>query len=196
MYLFFDTETTGLPKNFQAPYTETSNWPRIVQLAYLLVDEQGSVVEENNQVIKPEGYSIPLESTRVHGITTAYAKEHGVALTEVLSAFFNACRQADTLVAHNISFDRNVLAAACVRTQNDTDWLSTNQLCTMVASTNYCKIPNPYREGYRWPKLEVLHTKLFGESFSGAHDALADVRACKRCFFELQQRGVLKTQKL
>ena len=27
MYLIFDTETTGLPKNFKAPITDTDNWP-------------------------------------------------------------------------------------------------------------------------------------------------------------------------
>jgi hypothetical protein len=36
MYLFFDTETTGLPKSWKAPVTDVNNWPRLVQLAFLL----------------------------------------------------------------------------------------------------------------------------------------------------------------
>jgi len=30
MYLFFDTETTGLPRNWKAPVTDLDNWPRMV----------------------------------------------------------------------------------------------------------------------------------------------------------------------
>ena len=29
MYIVFDTETTGLPKDFSAPITDFDNWPRI-----------------------------------------------------------------------------------------------------------------------------------------------------------------------
>lgn len=35
-YLFIDTETTGLPKEYDAPYTDIDNWPRLVQLAWIV----------------------------------------------------------------------------------------------------------------------------------------------------------------
>jgi DNA polymerase III epsilon subunit-like protein len=60
----------------------------------------------------------------------------------------------------------------------------------MQESTAFCKIPGPY--GYKWPKLMELHQKLFNEGFDGAHDAMNDVLACGRSFFELQRLGVIK----
>ena len=48
--LFFDTETTGVPRNYNAPSTDTDNWPRMVQLGYIIYDL-------NRNVIKKEDYS-------------------------------------------------------------------------------------------------------------------------------------------
>jgi DNA polymerase III epsilon subunit-like protein len=61
--------------------------------------------------------------------------------------------------------------------------------CTMQAATDYCRLPGQY--GYKWPSLQELHTKLFGQPFEGAHNALVDVRACARCYFELKRLGVM-----
>ena len=52
MYLFFDTETTGLPKNWKAPVTDVNNWPRMVQLAWETYDVQGNLLARNNHIIK------------------------------------------------------------------------------------------------------------------------------------------------
>jgi DNA polymerase III subunit epsilon len=194
MFLFFDTETTGLPLNWRAPITDTNNWPRLVQLAWILADEQGSVVKQQNRVVKPEGFTIPKQAAQIHGITTEQALEQGVKLSDALKEFLEAQAQARALVAHNISFDTCVVGAECVRSQQPLTWTQTPQVCTMKQATHYCQLPGKY--GPRWPKLIELHEKLFGEPFADAHDALADVRACKKCFFALAQQGVLKTQKL
>lgn len=74
MYLFFDTETTGLPKNWKAPVTDLNNWPRLVQLAY---DSNGNKISGGDFIIKPEGFSIPTESSRIHGISTERALRAG-----------------------------------------------------------------------------------------------------------------------
>jgi exonuclease RNase T and DNA polymerase III len=63
-------------------------------------------------------------------------------------------------------------------------------LCTMQATIQYCNIPG--RFGPKWPKLMELYTKLFGQEFDGAHDAMADIVATKECFFELIRRGVVR----
>lgn len=60
----------------------------------------------------------------------------------------------------------------------------------MESSTNFCAIPSNW--GLKWPTLTELHTKLFKEGFDGAHDALDDVKACARSFFELTKMGVIK----
>src|SRR5690554_300651 len=56
MYLIFDTETTGLPKNFRAPVSDTDNWPRCIQIAWQLHDEDGKLIEHQDYIIKPERF--------------------------------------------------------------------------------------------------------------------------------------------
>ena len=77
MYLFFDTETTGLPKRWNAPVTDLENWPRLVQLAWIMYDDRGNMLESRDVIVKPEGFTIPPEASRVHGITTLVAREKG-----------------------------------------------------------------------------------------------------------------------
>ena len=62
----------------------------------------------------------------------------------------------------------------------------------MQKSTNFCAIPsNGNYAGYKWTKLEELYQKLFGTTFSGAHDAMSDVEATRKCYLELKKRGIL-----
>ena len=84
MYLFFDTETTGLPKRWNAPVTDLENWPRLVQLAWIMYDDRGNMLESRDVIVKPEGFTIPPEASRVHGITTLVAREKGEPLQEVM----------------------------------------------------------------------------------------------------------------
>lgn len=56
MFLFFDTETTGLPQRWNAPITDLDNWPRMVQLAWIMCDEKGNIIEERSDIVKPEGF--------------------------------------------------------------------------------------------------------------------------------------------
>ncbi|HUH46383.1 MAG TPA: hypothetical protein VLZ54_04455, partial [Arenibacter sp.] len=62
MYLIFDTETTGLPKRWDAPYTDTDNWPRCVQIAWQLHDDMGKLVESQDYLVRPDGFNIPYDA--------------------------------------------------------------------------------------------------------------------------------------
>ena len=55
MYLFFDTETTGVPKNYKAPPSDLLNWPRVVQLGWIVTDMQGRELKATNHIIRPDG---------------------------------------------------------------------------------------------------------------------------------------------
>ncbi len=189
-YLLFDTETTGLPKNWKAPVTDVNNWPRMVQIAWLMFNENGEEIDQQDYIIKPEGYTIPDEAAKVHGITTEKALFEGIELTEVLQKFAGAIAQTDFIVAHNISFDEKIVGAEFVRKKFRTQWFSKKQICTMKASTKYCGIPGNY--GYKWPNLTELHTKLFGHGFEEAHNAAADISATAKCFWELKRLGVIQ----
>ncbi|MCG8410089.1 MAG: 3'-5' exonuclease [Bacteroidales bacterium] len=185
MYLFFDTETTGLPRNWKAPVSDLNNWPRMVQIAWILCDELGNKINTNNYIIKPEGYTIPVQASNVHRITTERALQEGCDLEMVLNKFNDLVKQSNFVVAHNINFDEKIIGAEFLRKNISSDFNIKHKLCTMQASTNYCRIPGPY--GYKWPKLSELHTKLFGIDFDEAHDAFADINATEKCFWEMRK---------
>ena len=190
MMLFFDTETTGLPRNWDAPVTQTDNWPRMVQLAWVQYDDQENMICEANCIIKPDGYTIPSEVAAIHGITTENALKNGSELSSVLSEFSAAVDASNMLIAHNMDFDEKIVGAEYVRMGLKSGVLDTQRLCTMKTTTDLCKIPGNY--GYKWPKLEELHRFLFGADFEDAHDASVDVKICAKCFFELVKRGIFE----
>lgn len=193
MYLFFDTETTGLPKRYNAPIADLDNWPRLVQLAWLLYDSKDQEIKRANRIIIPEGFTIPAQASKVHGISTKKALKEGIELTEALNEFSKALNEADFLIAHNISFDEAIIGAEFLRKDIKNRLINIPKICTMKTATNICKIPG--RSGYKWPNLTELHQHLFQKGFDGAHDALADVKACADCFFKLKKTGMYQQQR-
>ena len=187
MYLFFDTETTGLPKNWKAPVTDLNNWPRLVQLAYLLYDTSGNKIAGEDFIIKPEGFTIPADASRIHGISTEKAISEGQAISSVLQQFNSLIEQASYLVAHNMSFDEKIVGSEFLRNGMQNSIPTKNKICTMEKTTNFCAIDGPY--GYKWPKLSELHYKLFRTGFEEAHNAAVDINATAKCFWELKRLG-------
>jgi len=189
MYLFFDTETTGLPKNWKAPVTDFANWPRLVQLAYLAYDDSGNLVSSRDVIIRPEGFTIPADASRIHGISHQRAIEEGISLGKVLSEFESQVRNAVYLVAHNMSFDETIVGCEFLRKGVPNALTGKRKICTMESSTDYCALNGRY--GYKYPKLSELHYKLFKTSFDEAHNAAVDIRVTAKCFWELKKLGVL-----
>lgn len=186
MFLIFDTETTGLPKDWNAPITDSDNWPRMVQLAWQLHDSTGALISRNNLIIQPDGYDIPYNAAKIHGITTERAQRDGRPLTEVLEAFAEDMKRATYAVGHNVEFDVNIVGAEQFRQNLDLEALQQMPtLDTKNLSVDYCKLPGGRGGGYKWPTLTELHEKLFGIPFGDAHDAAYDVDATARCFFGL-----------
>ena len=64
MYLIFDTETTGLPKNGMLLLLIMNNWPRCVQIAWQLHDDMGICIEHKDFLIKPNGFNIPYDAEK------------------------------------------------------------------------------------------------------------------------------------
>jgi DNA polymerase-3 subunit alpha len=196
MFLIYDTETTGLPKNYNAPLTDFDNWPRLVQLAWQIHDEKGELVDVKNFIVKPDGFVIPRGAEKVHGITTEYALQEGEPLSFVLEEFNKVLQEVAVIVGHNIEFDNNIMGAEFLRTALETNLFHVNSVDTKDTSTDYCAIPGGKGGGYKWPTLDELHTKLFNESFEAAHNASADVQATARCFLELLRIGVIEASQL
>ena len=187
--LYFDTETTGVPLNYKAPSSDTNNWPRLVQLAWILTDEEGTRIHTGNLVIKPDGFVIPADATKVHGITTQRAKEEGVPLAEAIEQFKADLDMATYIVGHNIEFDKKIVGAEMIRLGMKDDLEKKKSYCTMQSSIDFCKIPGKF--GYKYPKLQELYRKLFGEVFEDAHDAASDIEATQQCFWELRKKGLI-----
>ncbi len=192
MYLIFDTETTGFPKNFEAPHTDLDNWPRLVQIAWQCHDEQGNLVAAQNHIIKPEGFTIPYNAEKVHGISTKIAQEEGKPLKEILEKFALDVAQSEILIGHNIQFDLNVTGAEFLRAKVPTQLWDKKPFDTKSEeAAAFCQLPGGRGGKFKWPTLTELHKKLFGEAFGDAHDAAYDVAATARCFFGLLTQKVV-----
>jgi DNA polymerase-3 subunit epsilon len=191
MYLVFDTETTGIPRSHDAPASDIENWPRLIQIAWLLADAEGRELGSQAFIIRPEGFVIPDGATRVHGSDTQTARRLGIEVSGALDAFATDLSAAEILVDHNVRFDERVIGAEFFRAGRMRNPIeSKTRYCTMREATDFCRIPGGPR-GYKWPTLDQLHRTLFGVGVEAAHNAIADVRACAACFFELKRRGVM-----
>ncbi len=195
MYLIFDTETTGLPHNYTAPITDLDNWPRLVQIAWQLHDGKGKLLSHHNYIVKPEGFTIPYNSEKVHGISTKRALEEGHDLKEVLATFSHDLSNARVVVGHNIDFDNRIVGAEFVRISEEgrgNDLQTFEKIDTAEVSTEYCQLEGGIGGKLKAPKLIELHEKLFGVPFNDAHDAAYDVDATTKCFFGLIREKVVK----
>lgn len=196
MYLIFDTETTGLPRNYSAPLTDFDNWPRMVQIAWQMHDFTGELVEAKNFIIKPEGFTIPFNAEKIHGISTQMALEHGTNLEDVLIEFGHSLEKCSHVAGHNVEFDLKIAGAEFLRKQFDNKLARKIVVDSMIESTSYCALPGGRGGGFKYPSLSELHQKLFHESFDEAHNATADVEATTRCILELIRIGVISPQVL
>ncbi len=191
MYIIFDTETTGLPRNWNAPITDTDNWPRVIQIAWQLHDDMGRLIEHKDFLIRPDGFNIPYDSEQIHGISTQLAEELGHDLEDVLNEFNQALEKAKFVVGQNVTFDTNVWGCEFHRLGIETPMTQMPVLDTCTETTaNLCQLPGGRGGRFKLPTLTELHEYLFHQKFEEAHNATADVEATTRCFFELVRRGV------
>ncbi|MCT4287065.1 DNA polymerase III subunit alpha [Elizabethkingia anophelis] len=196
MFLIFDTETTGLPRNFNAPLTDFDNWPRMVQIAWQLHDEHGNLIENQDYIIKPEGYDIPFNAYRIHGISTEMAMREGRDLKEVLNEFKEVLKKTKVVAGHNVSFDYSIVGSEFLRKELEDNLKDKPIVDTMEFGTNVCQLPGGRGGRFKSPKLEELSEKLFGHKFDEAHNAAADVNATAQAFFEMMRLEVYPLDKI
>ena len=191
MFLVFDTETTGLPKKWNAPVSDSNNWPRCIQLAWQLHDAKGDLILNHSYLIKPENFTIPFEAEKIHGISTDLALETGKNLTEVLELFIKDYNKSGFLVGHNVKFDINIIGAELFRVGHPIDITKKDVLDTCSELTaQVTKLPGGRGGKYKYPTLIEIYSILFQEKFNEAHNASADVEATSRVFFELVRKSV------
>jgi DNA polymerase-3 subunit epsilon len=206
-FLFFDTETNGLPTDRTKDYKEVRKWPHILQIAWQVWDIEGTTQHQRtskNILVKPQSTMVwNEESATIHKIKQEDLVTKGISLQKMLETFYQDAKDVDCIVAHNLGYDKPVLWAEFQRWvlsgRNDRDpavWWPKQELCTMMKTINLCKIPsqkqNPL-DPYKWPKLAELFTSLFPARSlpENLHDASQDVDVLVTCFFELLRRDVI-----
>jgi DNA polymerase-3 subunit epsilon len=192
MILFFDTETTGLPDR-RMP-VEWEGQPRLVQLAALLMEDDGTERASMSVIIKPDGWTIPDGAAKVHGITTEIAERVGVPAETALRLFMDLRMHAKTLCAHNIKFDAEIMRIALSRaSMAHNSPPPVTLFCTMETASPIVALPPTERmraagfDKNKPPSLGECIRHFFNEELTGAHDALVDVRACARVYFQIMK---------
>ena len=194
--LFYDTETSGFRSGKKAFDDPTQAW--VVQLAWILAKD-GTVLETGNYIIDGIGKAeINHRAEDVHGISMERSIAEGVAEEIAVVAFLNTYAKSSALWCHNYMFDIEFLKDMIARNIDVPTAVSfgrTPHICTMNGTgiKEFCKLPwGKSKTRLKVPKLTELHKILFDEDFKDAHDAMADVKATMRCYYELVKRGILK----
>ena len=192
MYIIFDTETTGLPKRWNAPLTDSENWPRCIQIAWQVHADSGELLSHEDYLIQPNGFTVPYDAEQIHGISTALAEQQGRPLDEVLTLFSTALEQAEYVGGHNVTFDLNIMGAEFLRLGDHNPLEEAQVIDTCSEETaQLCQLPGGRGGKFKLPTLTELYIHLFGAGFGEAHNATADVEATTRCFLELLRKGQL-----
>ncbi len=196
--LVFDTETTGLPVDQNAALKDSSKWPYIIQLGFIVFDtETKEILEYSDSIIQLDAsVHISPESIAIHKITRERSLDEGIDIRVALANLAEHMSEADIIVAHNILFDKRMLMVELFRNKMksclyQTSGLPIPEYCTMKRTIELCKLPAINKKtgelytNYKYPTLAELHTQLFCRKPRGTHNAIADVMICLRCYIML-----------
>lgn len=187
-YITIDIETTGLPANFNGMITDSANWPRVVQLGFVVTDQHGTEMHSSENLIRPDGWI--MGATHIHGITQEQAQAKGITIATALTKLTSWAHTCRAIVCHNVDFDLPILQAEYYRAGLLHCYKGKLIYCTQKQTTTIVKIRKPQRgfqqSGYKWPSLKELAEFCGIEYGDDAHTALADARVTAKCFHFLQ----------
>jgi DNA polymerase-3 subunit epsilon len=188
--LFLDTETSGLPKKWNKKYTDSDNWPHVLQLAWIIFDEEQNEVKRTNKYIYEPLISISPASEQIHGLTPPFLMKHGEKKKEVLRKLSHDIKKyKPQIVGHFLSFDLQILAAEFYRSNLVFPFDGLSYFCTLLHSKKYVRNPHMVHL-----PLSLLHESLFSEIAENMHDAEQDAEITAKCYFEMIQRNELSLQ--
>lgn len=184
MELFFDCETSGFINKNMSATDSGQAW--IMQFACILSDKNRIYNEFSTLVVAGKRTCHP-KAEAIHGISVEECNKGGLNEGQLYHILANNFFTADTLVAHNIDFDLLFVDHLIQRVHKKWNGLyEKSKFCTMKETTELCQLPGKFGK-FKWPKLTELYKFLFGEELEGAHDALIDVRATRRCYYRLKE---------
>ncbi|MBT8190803.1 MAG: hypothetical protein HKN67_07410 [Saprospiraceae bacterium] len=181
MYLIFDCSAIDKPKNWKAPFSDTFSWPRMIHLSWIILDKELKPIDDYDHIIQPEGFGITEDLEKRCKIDKEDIATKGAPLEAVLKGFNKSLQDVEYVLAHNLTFNENVLAAEYLRKGISHDLFKKERFCLMQESTFFCKLPSK-TGGYKWPSLTELHSIIFQKGYAPPNNARADVIAATRCF--------------
>lgn len=170
-FLAFDTETTGLAGNKNT---------RLIEIAWVQGTFSSCNAETWQYLIKPEGMLVPKKISELTGITDEMLCKSGIPARDALTAFSDAVRSSDCVIAHNMSFDRTIISGECSRLNIQDPLSRAPLLCTMKAGVTYGN-KSTNRPQRKTISLINLHKSIFGTAPPTSHRALPDAISCARC---------------
>jgi len=182
----FDTETTGLPKKVESALKSPNNWPHLVSISWVVIENTFpyAISKQRSYIIKPQNWTIPEDSIKIHKITNEIAMKEGCSLKDVMEEFLN--ENPTHLIAHHMEFDYNVLVHAIkwdLGLDNYTKITNSNLYCTMHISRKHCLLPTRYPNIYKSPKLQELYEFIFKRlpNTKKLHESLYDTIILVEC---------------
>ena len=183
-YVCLDFETTG----FSKPGTSSHEWPLPcanypIQLSIDVV-EDGEVTHLYDTLIKGARQFCPWVKEKVPIVITDLV--NGCTLQEVVDDVAALLQDGDTIVAHNIQYDLElVLAKACKRRD-----IGGPALERIMAAPRFCTMRCAYTKSVKATSLAKLCAH-FEVPLKDAHDARGDSQALAGVVAEAWRRGVM-----
>lgn len=186
-YAIIDTETSGL-FDFSKP-ADAEGQPRLASLAIVILDDTLALVSEHKFLVKPDGWLMNPEASRVNGLTDEYLRDLGRPIAEVLDAYVALINSGHVIAAYNSQFDTKVVRGELRRAGRPDLFESTLNVCLMRACTDLLRIPSKNGRGFKFPKLSEA-CAFFQIEQPAAHSALGDARSAAVILRALRKHGV------
>jgi len=189
-FLIIDTETSGLPKNWSAPYYKEKNWPHIIQIAWILFDSENNEVKRENYYIRCTDFKIDKSSQKIHHITEAFLMANGTSKEVALNSLnHDLLTYKPLVIGHFIEFDYHMINVEFERIGMQSPLKNSPMYCTMKASAPFVRTP-----GVELLKLNQFYEELFNQPPETFHNALADAINTAKIFFYLLETGAISEE--
>lgn len=186
MNLFLEIITTGITNHQNQSVKNFGERPRLIQLAWLLFDQDKYLIDEKNYTIRPDGYSIPEEVSDYNGINQEVALATGNSLVRILKELNAIAQRIDRVVGFNLKAKGEILHAEFIGAEIEDQIFGKQQVDLMEETINFCAIMG--EDGFKKPKFTELHSKLFGEPHVEKFLANENVKAIAKSYWELKRR--------
>jgi len=176
--LAYKAETTGFPD--WKGRSNLPHQPHIVRLVAKLINlETREIVASMDEIVKPDGWTIPDVVIKVHGITNQHANENGISEKDALEQFLNLWYEAEVAIAHGKAFQSRIIRIATSRYGKE----ATQEAWKNGAS--YCTSTNAKKMGSDSARIDDAYVSLIGKVLKNKQDTMTSVNACAEIFFKI-----------